>query len=358
MPGNLLFADTNLPNVTGEDTAADLKNIMNYLYMLREELSYTMSNIGVENFNDTELTDLGALVTEDLSITVQSNTASIATISAKADANEAAIDLAAAYTGLDEVVSVTSWPADPDETKVYRYNGNYYRHDGASWVNDTSITSASLTLAAINGQSSASLVADRINFTGFTTFATTAGLADGTTTVDGGCLTNDTVETTTLKSKTESNIKSLDFYAGIDFTAMDEASTSYYPDSRDIKGVYKVRFSKDTSLSSGHGQTGNTLSEVGAVAYTGTNLSLPNGNSLYGGILLNNAGAGNTSLQLASTYEVDVAAGTASGASGNIILYSYGTDKTDGYGVMISALNGIVLFKRVDGTETTLDSWT
>lgn len=69
MPGNLLFADKQFPNVSGnKDT--DLKAILNYLYMLQEELRYTMGNLGAENFNETGITDLSNITTKALSITV------------------------------------------------------------------------------------------------------------------------------------------------------------------------------------------------------------------------------------------------------------------------------------------------
>ncbi|NCB53208.1 MAG: hypothetical protein EOM54_15235, partial [Clostridia bacterium] len=69
MPGNLLFADSSIPSLSG-DTEKDLKMLLNHVYMLQEQLRYTMGNLGVENFNDTEIVDLTNIVTNELSITV------------------------------------------------------------------------------------------------------------------------------------------------------------------------------------------------------------------------------------------------------------------------------------------------
>ncbi len=55
MPGNLLFADKQFPNVTGNNEA-DLKAILNYMYMLQEQLRYTLGNISTENLNENDFT--------------------------------------------------------------------------------------------------------------------------------------------------------------------------------------------------------------------------------------------------------------------------------------------------------------
>lgn len=72
MPGNLLFSDKTFPN-----DPKDIKAILNYLYMLQEELRYTMGNMSGDNFNDAGLTDLSNIITHDLSITVQNVTDSV-----------------------------------------------------------------------------------------------------------------------------------------------------------------------------------------------------------------------------------------------------------------------------------------
>ncbi len=55
MPGNLLFADKQFPNITGNNEN-DLKAILNYMYMLQEQLRYTLGNISTENLNENDFT--------------------------------------------------------------------------------------------------------------------------------------------------------------------------------------------------------------------------------------------------------------------------------------------------------------
>lgn len=53
MPGNLLSADTSFPTFTPEQTNEQkLDVVTNYLYMLLEQLRYTMANLGAGTQDD------------------------------------------------------------------------------------------------------------------------------------------------------------------------------------------------------------------------------------------------------------------------------------------------------------------
>ena len=54
MPSSFLAVDTNFPTQTG-DTERDMKKILNYLFMLTEQLRYTLYNLSPNNFNSNEL---------------------------------------------------------------------------------------------------------------------------------------------------------------------------------------------------------------------------------------------------------------------------------------------------------------
>ena len=59
MPSNVLFMDTLFPHITEEDsTEAAIKKILNYDYLLREQLQHTLFNLGAENFNEVEWDNL------------------------------------------------------------------------------------------------------------------------------------------------------------------------------------------------------------------------------------------------------------------------------------------------------------
>lgn len=65
MPSNLLSVDTSFPTFTPEQTAEQkLDVVTNYLYMLLEQLRYTLSNLGAGNFNDAELDGIAQMITD------------------------------------------------------------------------------------------------------------------------------------------------------------------------------------------------------------------------------------------------------------------------------------------------------
>jgi len=82
MPGNLLTADTNFPDLEGKrSTEEKLKAVSGYLYMLLEQLRYTLANLGQDNFNDTELHNIGRLITGPLTVRVEETEKGMAQVS-------------------------------------------------------------------------------------------------------------------------------------------------------------------------------------------------------------------------------------------------------------------------------------
>lgn len=69
MPGSIFAADIGFPSFeAGESTERRLDTVTNYLYMLLEQLRYTLANIGRENINDTAFADMSEVITHPLSI--------------------------------------------------------------------------------------------------------------------------------------------------------------------------------------------------------------------------------------------------------------------------------------------------
>jgi hypothetical protein len=319
VPGNLLFADIAFPTVQGDDTKKDLKNILNYLYMLREELRYTMGNIGIENFNPAELVNLSDMIVGKLNITIQNVENSIAqlsgradefdaqlallaqydtdissalsAVSAKADANAsqisalaqydstlansiAAVDakataagaqvsLVASYSGQSGVITVASWSTTGKDTSKVYYATNtqlYYRYNGTAWVSSSSAADAAFMLAAINGQSAAKIKADKIDFEGFATFLTADDLGEnGTTQIYGGRIATGTLYASVLAAVAGAmGYNYIAMKNGIDFrhtSYMPFTQSTYTPYDRAVQGLHAVVFNGDTVLNSTGGGT-------------------------------------------------------------------------------------------------------
>lgn len=78
MPVSLLNADTSFPSFTeGTSTSEKVDVMMNYLYMLLEELRYTFGNLGTENFNDKSLDELSVQLTKPVYGMIEDATAGL-----------------------------------------------------------------------------------------------------------------------------------------------------------------------------------------------------------------------------------------------------------------------------------------
>ncbi len=72
MPSNWLYLDTNFPTFTGgESNTEKINTIQNYMYMLVEQLRYSMRNMSPVNFNTAGLQQLGNILTEPLTVRLE-----------------------------------------------------------------------------------------------------------------------------------------------------------------------------------------------------------------------------------------------------------------------------------------------
>ena len=88
MPGSILNADTNFPNLEGKTNEEKFQMISNYLFMLLEQLRYTLNNLGSENFNEKGLDDL---ITEPINAAIEGVNGEIQTIIADGEKLESQI---------------------------------------------------------------------------------------------------------------------------------------------------------------------------------------------------------------------------------------------------------------------------
>ena len=67
MPGNILSADTQFPNFAGQESPAEqIRTIRNYLYMLLEQLRYTLNNLDAGNFNTEGLKEIQDAISQPI----------------------------------------------------------------------------------------------------------------------------------------------------------------------------------------------------------------------------------------------------------------------------------------------------
>lgn len=69
MPTSLLSADSQFPDLEKTKNSQEKFEVLsNYLYMLLEQLRYTLSNLGIDNFNESEFIKIGESITEPIYI--------------------------------------------------------------------------------------------------------------------------------------------------------------------------------------------------------------------------------------------------------------------------------------------------
>lgn len=165
MPSNLLTVDTAFPSFTNEQTTDQkLDVVTNYLYMLMEQLRYTLANLGMGNFNGAELSELGMTITQPLYVQLED-----------LSGNLAELELTA------ENISTRIEDAEGDISTIDQY-------------------AKSITLSVENGETSSTIKllaggvqieSQIIQMDGLVTFT---GLDDGTTSINGGCIQTGTID--------------------------------------------------------------------------------------------------------------------------------------------------------------------
>ena len=159
MPGNLLSADTSFPTFTPEQTNEQkLDVVTNYLYMLLEQLRYTLQNLGSGNFNDTELDEIGMKITQPIYVDLENAAGAIADLTLTADQLTSRLE-----------------DAEGNISSIEQY-------------------ARSITLSVSNGETSSTIkllaggvqiASQIIKMDGLVTFT---GLEEGTTVINGGCI--------------------------------------------------------------------------------------------------------------------------------------------------------------------------
>lgn len=159
MPGNLLSVDTSFPTFTPEQTNEQkLDVVTNYLYMLLEQLRYTLANLGAGNFNETELDEIGMKITQPIYVDLENAAGAIAELTLTADQLTSRLE-----------------DAEGNISSIEQY-------------------ARSITLSVSNGETSSTIkllaggvqiASQIIKMDGLVTFT---GLEEGTTVINGGCI--------------------------------------------------------------------------------------------------------------------------------------------------------------------------
>lgn len=165
MPTGFLAADTNFPRLTEDMPERErLNRIENYLYMLLEELRYTLSNLSEDNFNEKTLEELGETLTGPMRSVVTDLAGNVSTLEQTASSLTSRLDNfnGSSSTIEQTATSLTTRVSDAEgDISVVSQTANKI-----NWIvaSGTSASNMTMTPEAID------LIADGINITGYVTF--------------------------------------------------------------------------------------------------------------------------------------------------------------------------------------------
>lgn len=207
MPANLLNADVGFPQLReGQNSDEKIDRIVDYLYMLLEQLRYSFGNVDKDNFSENGLKELEHLFTDPVYMRLENSEGSIASLSLTAEG------LSTRMSNAEGNISTLTQTAASLTTRISDAEGNISSLTQTSESFETRLTSAegnlstisqtvnSITLSVTNGTTSSSISllrngvavsSQNISFSGYVTFTSLA--TAGSTTIDGGNITTGTI---------------------------------------------------------------------------------------------------------------------------------------------------------------------
>lgn len=213
MPGNLLSTDISFPSFSGKQSSDEkIEVILNYLYMLREQLRYTLGNLDAGNFNDTGLSEIGDTFTEPVYAKIEDTDGNVAELSATAEGLSSSItnaegNISALYQTSNSLTSRISSAEGSITTLTQTVNG-------FELVAENGSASSTLSLKAGSTVLSSTLIL----FSGMVTFSSmnNALSGNGTTSINGGNIMTETISASRVFPNASAG--RVGFDAGILFT--------------------------------------------------------------------------------------------------------------------------------------------
>lgn len=213
MPSNWLYIDTNFPTFTQEQSTDEkVTSIQNYVYMLVEQMRYTLNNLDLRNFNKAALDKWQSVLTDPIYAKLEDEEGRLTLLQATAEGLAAQVSdaqgnisalqltaqgLATQVSDAQGNISALQQTANGLTTRVQTAEGNIssvtQTANKINWLvaSGTSASNFQMTDRAIQ------LVADNISLDGYVTF-TNLRQTGGSTVINAGNITTGTLEATNL----------------------------------------------------------------------------------------------------------------------------------------------------------------
>ncbi len=144
MPNSLQTLDTSFPKIDDHQTTEEnFLQVTNYLYMLLENLKYTLGNLGEDNFNDSELNSIGRWIREPIMIRLENTEGHIASLDIEA------ARLAARLEDAEGNISSITATASGWYTRIEDAEGNISSLNASSKLMSSQISSLSGEVSSV-----------------------------------------------------------------------------------------------------------------------------------------------------------------------------------------------------------------
>ena len=194
MPSSILNTDIMFPNLSGKSTEQQVFTIMNYLYMLKEQLTYSLSNLGLDNINANSFIEIAGIINQPVILRLDGVDGSLAEIN---------VNLGTVSSQLQDAegnISSLQQTATSLTSDISDLEGNYttlqQTVSGLRITASNGTTSSTLTLTSNGVQ----LSSTNVQITGMVTFADLS--TSGHTTINGGNITTGIISAIDISSVT------------------------------------------------------------------------------------------------------------------------------------------------------------
>lgn len=194
MPSSILNTDIMFPNLSGKSTEQQVFTIMNYLYMLKEQLTYSLSNLGLDNINANSFIEIAGIINQPVILRLDGVDGSLAEIN---------VNLGTVSSQLQDAegnISSLQQTATSLTSDISDLEGNYttlqQTVSGLRITASNGTQSSTLTLTSNGVQ----LSSTNVQITGMVTFTDLS--TSGRTTINGGNITTGVISAIDISSVT------------------------------------------------------------------------------------------------------------------------------------------------------------
>lgn len=144
MPNNFFSVDSRFPSIKDKTQEQINGEVINYLFLLLEQLRYTMGNLGASNFNETELDGIAGMISDPIYVRLEDAEGNVNAVQMTAEG------LTQQVSDLSGNVETLTLTAEGLVNRVSDAEGNVNTLTQSSQAFDVRLTNAEGNVASLN----------------------------------------------------------------------------------------------------------------------------------------------------------------------------------------------------------------